>query len=263
MDLGLQDKVAMVAASSKGLGKAVALSLAGEGANVSICARGADELQATASEIRDATGSTVLAVPTDVTRREQIDAWVDQTVAELGPPLIVVTNAGGPSPGNFFDLTEEDWRAAFDLTLMSATHLAYKTVPYMREAGWGRLIAVTSISVKMSLDNLMLSNSIRMSVIGLTKSLSNEFAGEGITVNSVLPGWTRTERVEELLQARADRDGTTPDEIAAGITHNIPAGRMAVPQEFGDVVTFLASERASYVNGVALQVDGGNYKAVY
>ena len=263
MNLGLKDKVAMIAASSKGLGKAVAMSLAGEGAKVSICARDENQLNATADEIREKTGGPVLAVPTDVAKREDIDRWVDQTVAELGPPLIAVTNAGGPSPGNFFDLNEEDWRAAFDLTLMSATHLAYKTVPYMREAGWGRLITITSISVKMPLDNLMLSNSIRMAVIGLTKSLSNQFAGEGITVNSVLPGWTRTERVEELLQARAERDGIAPDEVAAGITKNIPTGRMADPQEFGDVVTFLASERASFVNGAALQVDGGFYAAVY
>lgn len=260
----------MVAASSKGLGKAAAVGLAREGAKVSICARDADQLNATAEEIREAAGSgvlavpaDVLAVPADVTQREEIDQWVERTVAELGPPLIAVTNAGGPPPGNFFDLNEEDWQAAFDLTLMSATHLAYQTVPHMREAGWGRLITITSISVKMPLGNLLLSNSVRMSVIGLTKSLSNEFAGEGLTVNSVLPGWTRTERVQQLLQDRAERDGISVDEAAAGITHNIPAGRMADPQEFGDVVTFLASERASFINGVSLQVDGGYYKAVY
>lgn len=263
MDLGLRDKVALVAASSQGLGKAVALSLAQEGAKVSICARDEEQLNATADEIRESTGSTVLAVPTDVTAREALDDWVDRTVDELGPASIVVTNAGGPPPGNFFDLEEDDWRAALDLTLLSAVHLAYKTVPHMREAGWGRLITVTSISVKMPLGNLLLSNSVRMAVIGLTKSLSNEFAGEGITVNSVLPGWTRTGRVEQLLQDRAERAGTSVEEAAADITQNIPAGRMAEPQEFGDVVTFLASERASFINGVALQVDGGFYKAVY
>lgn len=263
MDLGIQGKVAMVAAASKGLGKAAATSLAREGAKVSICARNAEMLNVAAAEIRAATGSPVLAVPADVTRRDEIDRWVEQTVAELGPPLIAVTNAGGPSPGNFFDLHEEQWRAAFDLTLMSAVHLAYKTVPYMREAGWGRIITITSVAVKMPLDNLMLSNSIRMAVIGLTKSLSNELAGQGITVNSVLPGWTRTERVEELLQARADRDGITVEEAAASITHNIPAGRMGQPGELGDVVAFLASERAGFVTGVALQVDGGYYRAVY
>lgn len=263
MDLGLQDKVAMVAASSKGLGKAAAMSLAREGARLSICARGEDELHATASEIREATGSDVLAVAVDVMDRAQIDRWVERTVAELGPPLIAVTNAGGPSPGNFFDLREEQWRTAFDLTLMSAVHLAYKTVPYMRQAGWGRIVTITSISVKMPLDNLMLSNAIRMAVIGFTKSLSNELAGEGITVNSVLPGWTLTDRVQQLLQARAVRDGISVEEAAAGITRNIPAGRMGRPEELGDTVAFLASERAGFINGAALQVDGGNYKAVY
>ncbi len=263
MNLGLEGKVAMVAAASKGLGKAVAMGLAREGARVSICARQEDTLQAAASEIREATGADVLAVPTDVTQREDLEHWVERTVAELGPPLITVTNAGGPPPGNFFDLTEADWRAALDLTLMSAVHLAYKTVPYMREAGWGRVITMTSVSVKMPLDNLMLSNAIRMAVIGLTKSLSNELAGEGITVNSVLPGWTRTERVEQLLHALAQRDGISVEEAEARITRNIPAGRMGRPEEFADVVVFLASERASFVNGVSLQVDGGFYKAVY
>jgi len=263
MDLGLEGKVAMVAAASKGLGKAVAMGLAREGARVSICAREADQLQATASEIREATGVDVVAVPTDVMRRNELEHWVQRTVEELGPPLIAVSNAGGPPPGNFFDLTEADWRAAFDLTLMSAVHLAYRTVPFMREAGWGRVITMTSISVKMPLDNLMLSNSIRMAVIGLTKSLSNELAGEGITVNSVLPGWTRTERVEQLLQSIARRDGIPVEEAEARITRNIPAGRMGRPEEFANVVVFLASERASYVNGASLQVDGGFYRAVY
>lgn len=263
MDLGLEGKVAMVAAASKGLGKAVAMGLAREGARVSICAREADQLQATASEIREATGVEVVAVPTDVMRRDELEHWVQRTVEELGPPLIAVSNAGGPPPGNFFDLTEADWRAAFDLTLMSAVHLAYRTVPFMREAGWGRVITMTSISVKMPLDNLMLSNSIRMAVIGLTKSLSNELAGEGITVNSVLPGWTRTERVQQLLQSIAQRDGIPVEEAEARITRNIPAGRMGRPEEFANVVVFLASERASYVNGASLQVDGGFYRAVY
>jgi 3-oxoacyl-[acyl-carrier protein] reductase len=263
MDLGLQGKVAMVAAASRGLGAATAHVLAQEGASVSICARGRDRLTATADEIHAATGSQVLAVTADVTRRRDLEGWVDRTVEELGPPLVVVTNAGGPSPGNFFDVTEDNWRHAFDLTLMSAVHLAYKAVPYMRDAGWGRLITITSFTVKMPADNLILSNSLRMGVIGFTKSLANEFGGDGITVNSVLPGWTRTERVDELLQSRAQRDNTTPTEAATSITAEIPAGRMGQPEEFGAVVAFLASERASYINGVSLLVDGGIARGTY
>lgn len=263
MDLGLKDKVALVAAASKGLGKAVAMGLAREGAKVAICARGEETMKATAQEIEAATGSEVLAIRADLTKPSDIKHLVETTAQHFGRIDILFTNAGGPPPGRFVELTPEQWQAAVDLTLMSAVHLCYKVVPYMRRQGGGRIITSTSVSVKQPLDNLVLSNSIRLAVIGLTKSLSNELARDNILVNSVCPGWTRTERVEELMRDRAAREGITIEEAFAGIEKDIPLGRMATPEEFANLVVFLASERASYITGAAIQVDGGFYKGIF
>jgi 3-oxoacyl-[acyl-carrier protein] reductase len=263
MDLGLKDKVALVTAASKGLGKAVAMGLAREGARVAICARGEEALNATAQEIEAASGSEVLAVRADLTKAADIEQLVETTAQHFGRLDVLFTNAGGPPPARFTELTPEQWQEAVDLTLMSAVRLCYKVVPYMRRQGGGRIITSTSVSVKQPLDNLILSNSIRLAVIGLTKSLSNELAEDNILVNSVCPGWTRTERVEELLQARAAREGITVEEAFAGIEKDIPLGRMARPEEFANLVVFLASERASYITGAAIHVDGGFYKGVF
>jgi 3-oxoacyl-[acyl-carrier protein] reductase len=262
MNLGLKGKVALVAASSQGLGRAVALELAREGVAVAICARHRDPLERTAVEIQESTGSDVLAVPADVTVPAEIDRLVEATTARLGPPDVLVTNAGGPPPGRFADLTPEDWQAAVDLTLMSAVRLCRAVVPGMRERGAGAIVAMTSVSVKQPLPNLMLSNSIRLAVVGMMKTLADELAPDGIRVNVVCPGWTRTARVEQLLEDRAQRNGTTVDEETAKITASIPLGRMATPKEFGRVVAFLASPAASYVHGVSLLVDGGMYRGV-
>lgn len=263
MDLGLQDKVALVAASSRGLGRAIAYGLAKEGARVAICARGEEALAQTAAEIEKATGSPVLAMVADLTDKQNIENLVARVVEEFGGLDILVTNAGGPPPGLFVDLTEENWEEAFHLTLMSAVRLCREVIPHMRRQRGGRIITMTSVSVKQPMDNLMLSNSLRLAVVGLTKTLANELAKDNILVNSVCPGWTRTERVEELLQDRAQREGTSVEEEFAKIEKEIPLGRMGRPEELANLVVFLASERASNITGTAIQVDGGYVKGVY
>jgi len=263
MDLGLQDKVALVAASSKGLGRAIAYGLAKEEARVAICARGEEALAQTAVEIEEATGSPVLAMVADLTDKQNIESLVARVVEEFGRLDILVTNAGGPPPGLFVDLTDEKWKEAFHLTLMSAVRLCREVIPHMRRQGGGRIITMTSISVKQPVENLMLSNSLRLAVIGLTKTLANELAKDNILVNSVCPGWTRTERVEPLLQDRAQRQGTSVEEEFAKIEKDIPLGRMGTPEEVANLVVFLASEKASNITGTAIQVDGGYVKGVY
>ncbi len=261
--MGLQDKVALVAASSKGLGRAIAYGLAKEGARVAICARGEEALAQTAAEIERATGSPVLAMVADLTKKQNIENLVARVVEEFGRLDILVTNAGGPPPGLFVDLIDEDWEEAFYLTLMSAVRLCREVIPHMRRQGGGRIITMTSISVKQPVENLMLSNSLRLAVIGLTKTLTSELAQDNILVNSVCPGWTRTERVEQLLQDRAQRQGTLVEEESAKIEKEIPLGRMGTPEEVANLVVFLASEKASNITGTAIQVDGGYVRGVY
>lgn len=263
MEMGLQGKVALVAASSKGLGRAIAYGLAKEGAKVAICARGEEALARTAAEIEEVTGSTVLAMVADLTDKQQVENLVARVVEEYGRLDILVTNAGGPPPGLFVDLTDEEWEEAFYLTLMSAVRLCREAIPHMRRQEGGRIITMTSISVKQPVENLMLSNSLRLAVIGLTKTLANELAKDNILVNSVCPGWTRTERVEELMEDRAQRQATSAEEEFAKIEKDIPLGRMGTPEEVANLVVFLASERASNITGTAIQVDGGYVKGVF
>jgi len=262
MDLGLQGKVAMVTAASRGLGRAVAAELAREGARLVICARQEGPLEAAAQAIREATGADVVAVPADVTDPAGVERVVEAARARFGHIDILVTNAGGPPPGRFLELAPADWEAAVQLTLMSVVRLCYAVVPTMRAQRSGSIVAMTSVSVKQPLPNLILSNSLRMAVVGLVKTLSDELAPDGIRVNAVCPGWTRTERVVQLLQDRAARNGTTVDAEEAKITAAIPLGRMATPEEVARAVTFLASPAASYITGISLLVDGGLYRGV-
>ncbi len=260
MDLELKDKVALVTAASKGLGKAAALEFAREGAKVAMCAR-SEALGNAAEEILSETGADVLAVRADVTRQEDIDRLVKATLDKFGGIDILIVNAGGPKPGGFLNLTPEDWEEAFQLTLMSAVRLCYAVVPHMVERGSGSIVTTQSYSVKQPIDNLILSNSLRMGVIGLMKTMANELGPKGIRVNSVNPAWTWTDRVEQLMTDRAERSGRSIEEEAATVASVVPMGRMGTVEEFGQTIAWLASPAASFIHGHALMFDGGATKA--
>jgi 3-oxoacyl-[acyl-carrier protein] reductase len=256
METGLRGQVALVTAASRGLGLASARALAQEGADVVICARSAD-IVATAAQIARETGVRTLGVQADVTVQADIDRLIAATVAEFGRIDILILNAGGPPSGSFLDLTPDDWEAATRLTLMSAVRLCYGVIPLMLTQQGGSIVAIESVSVKHPIDNLILSNAIRLAVIGLLKSLANEFGGRGIRVNSVNPTFTLTDRTGQLLAARAARDGNSVEEQSADIVRTIPLGRMGTPEEFGRVVAWIASPAAAFIHGHALMFDGG------
>ncbi len=262
MDFGLKNKVALVSAASKGLGKAIALELSREGALVAICARGEELLMKTRDEIEKETGNKVFAMKADITNYDDIKKFVRATRESLGPIDILVTNAGGPPAGEFFDFDDEDWQAAFELNLLSVIRLIREVAPDMKEKKWGRIINMTSISVKQPIANLILSNVIRAGVVGLTKSLSNDLARYNILVNSVAPGYIMTERVKNLVKANAEKEGISQDEILHRLTANTALGRVGNPPEIGAVVAFLASDRASYITGQTILVDGGMFKGL-
>jgi 3-oxoacyl-[acyl-carrier protein] reductase len=263
MDLGLKNKVALVAAASQGLGAAVAQHLAVEGTQVAICSRNKDRIEERATLIRAAAGADVLPVVADVTVAEDVEHLVSAVIERFGRLDILVANAGGPPSAPFMELTPADFQAAFDLNMMSTVRLCYAAVPHMLRQGGGSILTITSVAVKQPIENLVLSNSVRLAVIGLTKTLANELGPQGIRVNSILPGWTRTSRVTELLETRARLNQSTEAEEAKRIAGSFPLGRMAEPDEFARVATFLVSPAASYVHGVALQVDGGANKGVF
>src|SRR5487761_633969 len=261
MDLGLKGKVAIVAAASKGLGRACAEEFAREGAEVAICARSAANLQKAADSIRKATGHEVFAQELDVTRHEAVRDFA-AVEKRFGRVDICVTNAGGPPSKKFLDISLDEWRAAVDLTLMSAVYFAREVLPRMKKQRWGRLLAITSVSVKQPIDNLLLSNSIRAGVTGLMRTLANEFGADGITVNCVCPGYTLTGRLDELAAVQAKNAGVEREKILERLSAQVPAGRIGRPEEFGAMVAFLASERASYINGCSIPVDGGWTKSL-
>lgn len=263
MDLGLKDKVALVAAGSRGLGRAVAEELAAEGASLVLCARDATTLAETTAAIADQTGAHVLGVPCDVTAASQVKQLVASGIDRFGRIDILVTNAGGPPAGRFDQLTQEQWEEATRLTLYSAVHLTREVLPGMKARRWGRILNITSIAVKQPVENLLLSNSLRAAVTGFARTLANEVAKEGITVNNILPGYTRTERLEDLAQMMAEKQGISADEFRGRWEAEIPMGRLGEPREFAALAAFLVSERASYITGTSIQIDGGWIRSLF
>lgn len=260
MDLRLENRVALVAAASQGLGYATALQLSREGALVAIFSRDEARVNAATDAIRTETGAPVLGVTADVTVPDDVERVVERVVDEFGGLDILVTNAGGPPSAAFEDVTDEMWLDAVNLTLLSAVRLIRKALPHLRSSTAPSVLTITSYSVKQPIPNLVLSNSIRMAVVGLTKTLALELGSEGIRFNSILPAWTETERVQDLMEARAQLNNTSVEEEIARQSAASPFGRMATPEEFANVATFLCSPAASYVTGVMLSVDGGMYQ---
>jgi len=263
MDLGIKGKIALVAAASRGLGKAVALELAREGVKVAICSRSPDAINAAAGDIARKSGGEVTAFTADVTDGVQVERLARDVTNALGGIDILITNAGGPKAGLAVDFTVEDYRAAVELNLMSTINLCYAALPSMKKNRWGRIVAITSVAARQPIGNLILSNTARAGVLGFTKSLSAQVAAEGITVNAVCPGYTRTERIEELASMFAASGKGTIGDFYRNIEVDVPMKRMGTPEEFANVVAFLVSERASYVTGVALPIDGGWVKGLY
>jgi len=257
MEFGLNGKRALVTASSQGIGRACALELAREGADVVICARGAEALEAARAAIAQETGRKVVAITVDLSFGAQIQELMERTRAELGGLDVLVTNAGGPPSGQFMDFDDEAWMKAVALNLMSVVRLNRAAVTMMREAGGGSIVNLTSISVKEPIKGLVLSNSIRAGVVGLSKTLANELGPDSIRVNVVCPGYTATDRMTELMTARAERERKSLDEIASGFYASVPLGTFGEPADIARMVAFLASDAAGYVTGVTVQVDGG------
>jgi 3-oxoacyl-[acyl-carrier protein] reductase len=263
MDFGLSGCAALVAAGSRGLGRASAHALAREGAAVALFSRTFASAQAAARDIAGETGARVIGFAADATKPADLDRAVADTVKSLGRLDVLVTNAGGPPPGTFGTLDDAAWQRAFELNLMSAVRLIRAALPHLDKGGRGRVILLSSTTVKQPIDGLILSNAVRIGVAGLSKSLANELGPRKITVNQVLPGRIATDRVRELDEARAKSTGASVEAVQRQNEQQIPLGRYGDPDEFGAVVAFLASAQAAYVTGTAIVVDGGATKAVY
>ncbi|NSW85871.1 MAG: SDR family oxidoreductase [Syntrophobacteraceae bacterium] len=262
MDLGLRGKVAFIAGGSQGLGKAVSMEMCREGARVAICALDDPELPAAVEEIREVTGGEVIGIPADVSDAEQARSFIRKGIEHFGTVDVLVNNAGGPPTKTFLEIDDDLWHYGMKLNLMSTIVMTREVVPVMMDKRWGRIINMTSISVKQPIDGLILSNTVRMGVVGLAKTLSNELAPYNVTVNNVCPGYTMTERVRSLSVVVAQKEGTTPEEIVKRWESSIPMRRLGTPEEFAALVTFLASDRSGYITGASIQIDGGWYKGV-
>jgi 3-oxoacyl-[acyl-carrier protein] reductase len=257
VNLGLRGKVALVAAASRGLGRAIAAEMAAEGAKLVICARNSVGLTATAKAITASTGVKVHSVVADVSKQKDVDRVTAEALNKFGRVDVLVTNAGGPPAGVFENHSWEVWENAVNLTLRSVVEMTRAVLPGMKERNWGRIINVTSIAVKQPVDNLMLSNSLRSAVTGFARTLANEVATNGVTVNNILPGYTRTERVEALADSTAAKEGLARKDIVARFENEIPMRRLGEPEELAALAAFLASDRAGYITGQSIAVDGG------
>jgi 3-oxoacyl-[acyl-carrier protein] reductase len=262
MDLGIRGKTALVVAASKGMGKASALGLGAEGARVVMCARGEGALKDAAAEVKQKTGAEVLALPADASRAADISRVVAEANRAFGGVDILVANVGGPPPGPFEAMTDDQWKAAFEQVHLSTVRFIREVLPHMKRSRWGRILAIQSSSVKQPVDGLVLSNGIRPGIAGLFKTLAGDVAKDNITVNLVLPGRIMTDRFLEHQTDRAKRSGVSLEQQMEISSADIPMGRIGTPDEFAAMVVFLASARASYITGVAVQVDGGLIRSV-
>ncbi len=262
MQTGLKDRVVIVAASSEGMGRATAEAFAAEGARLAICSRNDSKIQQVAGDLRARHGVEVFAQALDVTDSTGVGKYVEAVAGHFGRIDVCVTNAGGPPARNFLATTIEEWRRAFELSFLSAVSFAHAVIPYMQRNRWGRVITITSVSVKQPIPELVYSNAIRASVVGLVKSLAEEFGRDGILVNNVAPGYTATDRLKELADVQALAAGVTQKQIFEKWAASTAVGRIARPEEVAEVIVWLASERASYVTGQTVLVDGGAYKGV-
>ena len=263
MDLSIKGKNAIVCASSQGLGKSAAVDLAKEGVNLAICSRNKDKINLVKEEIEQTSDVKVVAIEADLSSEKDISALFQEAKKELKTIDILINNNGGPPPSTFEELTDEDWQKTFNSTMMSAIRLSKLVLPDMKKNKWGRIINISSVSVKTPVNGLFLSNSIRMGVLGWAKALSDEVAPHGITVNSVCPGTTKTERIEQILNARSESSGKDKSEIEEAMANSIPMLRIGEASDLSALITFLASEKASYMTGLAVQVDGGSARTFY
>ena len=262
MDMGLKSKVAVVAASSQGIGRATAEAFAAEGCKVAMCARNEQALAAAAETIKKQYSVEVFQQALDVTDAAAVHEFVEAVVAKFGSADICVTNAGGPPAKGFLATTMDDWRKAVDANFMSTVHFAREVIPHMQRKRWGRIVTITSITTKQPVADLVLSNAVRAAVVGLVKSLANEFGKDGILVNNVGPGYTATDRLKELARSRSAAWSRAEKDIFDGWAADAPLRRLGEPREVADTIVWLASERASYVTGQTVLVDGGIYKGL-